>query len=104
MDYLDILEKYKDIKEVSELSKEIRELREYYNSQQFDKMQQHINKLTGKYLVDTIVWNSVNKNMPTTYQQAYKNAECFLRTEGSKILLKNGINALENISNETGIF
>ena len=103
MDYLDILEQYRNIKEVSELSKEVRELREYYNSQQFDKMQQHINKLMNKYLLDTIEWNIVNRDMPITYQQSYINAECFLRAEGSKILLNNGIDALEKYSNQNSV-
>lgn len=99
-DYLNSLEPYKDIKEISDLIDEVKKLRECYYTQQYDKMQEHINKLTGKYLVETITWNASHPNMPTTVQQAYINAETFLRLKGLSILLKNGIKLREQLSSD----
>lgn len=90
-DYLDFLEKYKDFKEITDLVDEVRELRVYYHTQQYDRMQQHITKLTNKYSAETIAWNATFSCMPTTAQQAYQNAEEFLRLKGISILLSKGI-------------
>ena len=49
-------------------------------------MQDHIRKLMNKYLVETLVWNTVNTSQPTTVEQSYINAENFLRMQGAKII------------------
>lgn len=82
-DYLDFLEKYKDFKEISDIVDEVRKLRVYYHTQQYDKMQQHINKLTSKYLAETYAWNTTFSSMPATVEQAYKNAEDKYGTYGA---------------------
>ena len=97
-DYLDFLEKYKDFKEISDIVDEVRKLRVYYHTQQYDKMQQHINDLTRKYPVETLTWNAVHPSMPTNPQQAYLNAEHFLRIKGFSVLLKRGIKTSEQLS------
>ena len=94
-DYLNSLEPYKGIKEISDLIDEVKKLREYYFTRQYDKMQEHINKLMLKYPVETITWNTVNRVIPTTYQQSYLNAETFLRTKRYSLLLKNGVKPQE---------
>lgn len=99
-DYLNSLEPYKNIKEISDLIDEIHKLREYYYTQQHEKMQQHINNLMIKYLAETITWNACNPAMPTTGQQAYMNAETFLRAKGYSLLLKNGMKLQKQITNE----
>ena len=99
-DYLDIFERYKDFKEISDLVDEIKKLREYYYTQQYDKMQQHINKLTGKYLIETLTWNATHPSMPTTVQQAFLNAENFLRLKGFSLLFEKGINLKEHLTSE----
>ena len=53
-DYLTTFEQYKDVKVIADLIDEVKKLREYYRTQQYDKMQQHINELTGKYLIETL--------------------------------------------------
>lgn len=103
-DYLVFLERYKDFKEISDLVDEIKKLREYYYTQQYDKMQQHINKLTGKYLIETFTWNATHPSMPTTVQQAYLNAENFLRLKGISVLLQKGIKTQEQLSAEEAAF
>ena len=85
-DYLKIYEKFKDVKEVKDYIDDVILLRQYYASQQFDKMQEHIQKLMVKYIVETIVWNSANPDMPQTYAQSYINAENFLQMQGAKII------------------
>jgi hypothetical protein len=103
-DYLDLLEQYKDFKEISDLVDEVKKLREYYHTQQYDRMQQHINDLTGKYLIETLTWNANHPSMPTTVQQAYLNAESFLRLKGISVLLQKGITTQEQLSAEEAAF
>jgi len=86
-DYMSTFENYKDVKEIADLVDEIKELQRYYNAQQYDQMQNHIQKLTYKYIMETITWNSVNQAMPLTVQQAYINAESFLRLKGFSVLI-----------------
>lgn len=100
MDYLDYFEQYKAIKEITDLIDEAKSLRAYYNARQYDKMQQHIIDLTRKYLVETLTWNAVHPSMPTNPQQAYLNAENFLRLKGLSVLLKKGIKISEQLSTD----
>ena len=90
-DYLNFLEPYKDIREISDLIDEVKKLRECYYTQQYDKMQEHINKLMLKYLAETMTWNAIHPIRPITYQEAYINAEVFLRAKGIHILLDKGL-------------
>ena len=99
-DYLDFLEQYKDFKEISDLVDEVKKLRKYYRTQQYDAMQQHINELTGKYLVETLAWNATHTSMPTTVQQAYLNAETFLRLKGFSLLLEKGVKLQDRLTSE----
>lgn len=103
-DYLNTFEQYKDIKEIADLIDDVRKLREYYCTQQYDRMQQHINKLTSKYLVETLTWNATHPTMPITVQQAYMNAETFLRLKGISILLQKGIKPQAQLSAEEAAF
>ena len=97
---MNFLEPYKNIKEISDLIDEVKKLREYYFTRQYDKMQEHINKLMLKYPVETITWNTINRVTPTTYQQSYLNAETFLRAIGCALLVKNGAKLQEQLSSE----
>ncbi len=91
-DYLEIFEKFKDVKEIFDFINDVTNLRFYFRASQFQKMQEHINSLTLKYPIETLVWNTVNSNIPTSYKQAYKNADMFLQLQGAKILVKNVAN------------
>ena len=71
-DYLNSLEPYKDNKEISDLIDEVKKLREYYYTQQYDKMQEHINKLMLKYLAETITWNAIHPIKPITTKEQLK--------------------------------
>ena len=85
-DYLKIYEKFKYVKEVKDYIDDVIHLRYYYATQQYSQMQDHIRKLMNKYLVETLVWNTVNTSQPTTVEQSYINAENFLRMQGAKII------------------
>ena len=87
-DYLKIYEKFKDVKEVKDYIDDVILLRHYCATQQYSQMQDHIRKLMNKYLVETLVWNTVNTFQPTTLEQSYINAENFLQMQGAKIIVK----------------
>ena len=87
-DYLKIYEKFKDVKEVKDYIDDVITLRHYYATQQFSKMQEHIQKLMGKYIVETIAWNTVNTARPMTIEQSYNNTDNFLQMQGAKIIIK----------------
>ena len=59
-DYLDFFEQYKSIKEIADLINEIKQLRQYFSSQRYDEMNQHIISLTNKYSLETKIWNSTH--------------------------------------------
>ncbi len=99
-DYLATFEQYKDVKEIADLIDEVKKLREYYYTQQYDAMQQHISELTGKYLIETLTWNAGHPSMPTTVQQAYLNAENFLRLKGFSLLFDKGVKLQEQLTSE----
>ena len=99
-DYLNKFEQYKDVKEIADLTDEVKKLREFYRTQQYDRMQQHINELMQKYLVETLTWNATHPSMPTTVQQAYLNAETFLRLKGISLLLEKGVKLQDRLTSE----
>ena len=103
-DYLATFEQYKDVKEIVDLIDEVKKLREYYRTQQYDRMQQHIQSLTMKYLIETLAWNTTHQTMPTTAQQSYINAETFLRLKGISVLLQKGIKTQEQLSADEAAF
>ena len=45
----------------------------------------------NKYIVETFVWNSINKTVPQSIEQQYVNAHAFLKSQGFKILVEKGI-------------
>lgn len=99
-DYLKIYEKFKDVKEVKDYIDDVILLRQYYVSQRYDRMQEHIQKLMNKYFVETAVWNSVNHYQPTTAEQSYINAENFLQMQGAKIITKTVKNYAQRLSKD----
>lgn len=103
-DYLITFEQYKEIKEIADLVGEVKKLRQYYGTQQYDAMYQHIRSLMAKYLLETLAWNSTHQIMPTTVQQSYLNAETFLRLKGISVLLQKGIITQETLSSDEAAF
>ena len=99
-DYLKIYEKFKDVKEVKDYIDDVILPRQYYTSQQFMKIQNHIQKLKDKYFVETAVWNIVNHYQPTTVGQSYINPENFLQMQCAKIITKTVKNYAQRLSQE----
>ncbi|MCI8734239.1 MAG: hypothetical protein HFE40_01635 [Clostridia bacterium] len=99
-DYLTLYSKFNDFKDVSDCINEVKKLREYYRSQQYEKMTEHINSLTKKYVLETIIWNSVNQNAPVTYQQAYINAENFMQMQGATVIATKVFNYASRLTKQ----
>lgn len=99
-DYLELFEKFKVDKEIVDLIDDVRKLRFYYSTKQYDSMLQHINVLMRKYALETLVWNSVNKVQPITYDQSYQNAEAFLCSKGLTMLVKQGYDLSQYLRQE----
>lgn len=87
-DYLEIFQKFKDVKEIKDHIDDVEKLRSYYRTWQFQEMQNHINSLMQKYAIETLLWNIVNNEAPTTYDQAYINAENFMCMQGAKLIVE----------------
>lgn len=99
-DYLEIYKKFSDIKDIKDYIDEVINLRNYYNSMQYEKMQEHINELTSKYVLETLVWNIMNPCMPLTYEQSYQNAENFMRGKGAELIIEKVIDYATRLSRE----
>ena len=103
-DYLKIYEKFKDVKEVKDYINDVILLRHYYATQQYSQMQDHIRKLMNKYLVETLVWNTVNTSQPTTVEQSYINTENFLQMQGTKIVVEKVKDYAQRLNESEKIF
>ena len=78
----DWLDSYKHIKEFADLCEDALKLRDYYNSQKYAKMMDHIRLLMLKYPVEAGTWNTVNtvKIPASDYEQHFRTADRFLET------------------------
>ena len=103
-DYLKIYEKFKDVKEVKDYIDDVILLRHYYATQQYSQMQDHIRNLTYKYPVEAITWNTVNRVMPNTYEQAYINADNFLKVQGAIIVAKTVNHYVQYLTEDEAAF
>ena len=102
--YLEILEEFKEIKDIKDLIDEVKKLRQYYHSQQYKKMQEHILSLMLKYFKETLAWNAVNQDMPINYEQSYINAENFLAAQGAKKIVELVSDYKKKLSDEEASF
>ena len=103
-DYLKIYEKFKDVKEVKDYINDVILLRHYYATQHYSQMQDHIRKLTMKYPLEAITWNTVNRIMPNTYEQAYINTENFLQVQGAIIIAKTVTHYVQHLTEDEAAF
>ena len=86
--YLDIYEKFKDIKEIADYIDDVKKLRQYYITEQFQNLLNHIQDIKVKYAVEAFVWNSSHNIPPMSYKQHYINAENFLCAQGAKLIIE----------------
>ena len=103
-DYLKIYEKFKDVKEVKDYIDDVILLRQYYATQQFAQMQDHIRKLTMKYPLEAFTWNIGHPIMPNTYEQAYINAESFMQVQGAIIVVKTVTHYVQSLTEDEAVF
>lgn len=85
-DYLDVYKKFEDVKEVKDYIDEVTKLRQYYYTQQYDRMIEHIKSIMANHPVESSAWNFTHTVKPTTYQEYYQNAEVFMQAQGAKIV------------------
>ena len=104
IDYLEIYKKFKDVKEVKDYIDDVILLRHYYATRQYSQLQDHIRKLTMKYPLEAITWNTVNRIMPNTYEQAYINAENFLQVQGAIIVAKTVTHYVQCLTEDEATF
>ena len=104
IDYLEIYKKFKDVKEVKDYIDDVILLRHYYATRQFSEMQDHIRQLMNKYLVETLVWNTVNTSQPTTVEQSYINAENFLQMQGAKMIVATEKDCAQRLTEDEKTF
>ena len=104
IDYLEIYKKFKDVKEVKDYIDDVILLRHYYVTRQYSQLQDHIRKLTMKYPLEAITWNTVNRIMPNTYEQAYINAENFLQVQGAIIVVKTVTHYVQYLTEDEATF
>lgn len=104
MDYLKVYEKFENVKEVADYINDVLKLRYYYVNQQYELMRQHISSAAQKYAGETIVWNTVNNVPPQTDEQAYINAENFLKAKGAIIITENVKNYRQYLTQEEKAF
>lgn len=85
-DYLDTYKKFEDVKEVKDYIDEVTKLRQYYSTQQFDKMIEHIRNIMVNHPMESLSWNNTHPVQPISYQDYYQNAEVFMQVQGAKII------------------
>ena len=103
-DYLKIYEKFKDVEEVKDYIDDVILLRQYYATQQFAQMQNHIRNLTMKYPLEAFTWNIGHPIMPNTYEQAYINAESFMQGQGAIIVVKTVTHYVQRLTEDEAAF
>ena len=78
-DWISDYNEYRGFKDVADVLEDARKLRSLYGERRFDEMSQHIRLLMVKYPVETVSWNSVNTCAPRNEDEAFRNADGFLR-------------------------
>lgn len=104
MDYLELYKRFKDAKDIADYIDEVEKLRFYYGTHQHFELQAHIKYLTEKYPIETFMWNSVNRYMPTDDTQSYINAENFMRAQGAKLIVEKVLDFRKRLTQEEIVF
>ena len=100
MDSLELLKKFKETIEVADLIDDITTPRKYFYSQEYEKMQEHIHKLSKKYYTETVCWNAMHTEQPKTFEQSYINTEYFLMFKSACIIIKSVNNYQQRLTSE----
>lgn len=87
----------KGIKDLDDIINEKNELYHLYYNKEFEKMIKHIQKITYKHPLETIIWNIAHPKTPNTYEECFITASDFLYANAVKILFENGIKINDTI-------
>ena len=96
-DYLDTYKKFEDVKEVKDYIDEVTKLRQYYSTQQFDKMIEHIKNIMVNHPMESLSWNITHPVQPISYQDYYQNAEVFMQVQGARIIASKVANYAQRL-------
>lgn len=96
-DYLDVYKKFEDVKEVKDYIDEVTKLRQYYYTQQYDRMIEHIKSIMGNHPVESSAWNITHTVKPITYLEYYQNAEVFMQVQGARIIASKVANYAQRL-------
>lgn len=67
-----------DTKELLDIKKEYNKTEKLLKEQKWEELQKHIQEVISKYPLEAIIYNTVNRNMPTTIQENAQNCMNFL--------------------------
>jgi len=99
-DYLELYKRFKEIKDIADFIDDVEKLRQYFRTQHYKEMQEHIANLMNKYFFETVVWNAVNRDKPTNDTQSCINAENFLCVQGAKLIVEKVVDYKKGMSEE----
>ncbi len=67
-----------DTKELLDIKKEYNKTEKLLKEQKWEELQKHIQDVISKYPLEAIIYNTVNRNMPTNIQENAQNCMNFL--------------------------
>ena len=85
---LEYLKQFREIKDVADVIDEIEKLDRLACQNNWNGVDQHLQDVSKKHIVEKVVYNSVNQVMPQTIQQSAANCRQFLLSLGAEKITK----------------
>ena len=85
---LEYLKQFHTIKDVAEIIDEIEKLDRLVYQCDWDAVNQHLQDVSNKHIVEKAIYNSVNQSPPQSIQQSAANCRQFLLALGAEKLTK----------------
>ena len=81
---LEYLKQFREIKDIADIIGEIEKLDCLAYQNDWDAVDQHLQDVSKKHIVEKVVYNSVNQVMPQSIQQSAANCRQFLLSLGAE--------------------
>lgn len=78
MDQNELEKIIQDTKELCDIRDEYQKTERLLREHKQEELQQHLQEVSGKYLVEKLAYNAVNSQMPQTLEQNARNCMIFL--------------------------
>lgn len=85
---LEYLKQFREIKDIADIIDEIEKLDGLVYQNNWDAVNQHLQNVSQKHMVEKAVYNSVNQVVPQSLQQSAVNCRQFLLSLGAKKITK----------------